>query len=474
MTHSPALLRLAPLPLALALVLAAPAAGQSLPASPASSTEKPGKAETAPPKDKSGLIVTASSRVRYEGVAGRPRPEVARREDAVLLRTGIAVEYGPGPLAVGGELIDSRGYDLSRRTQLSNSEINAVELPQAYLKLWLENGLGQGRALTLQGGRFLINLGSGRLVATDEYGNTLNGFTGFRVDADLARHVGLTAFYVLPQQKLPSDADDVRRNKVVMDRENFDRVLIGGSVRAKELVGRSQLEFTYLRLAEHDGAGFDTLDRRLHTVDLRFNREAKAGAFDHDVEAAYQFGSASTSDDADARYGDVRAGLFHAAAGYTFASAWKPRIGLFYDYASGNGRSGRLHRFDTLFGSRRDDLGPSGTYAALGRENLSAPGIRLEAKPGKRVELLADGRGLWLASRYDRFYGVTDESGRSGRFAGSQIEGRVRYWLIPDRLRLESNAALLAKGRFLRTAPDAQSRDQRFVRFLEINVQATF
>lgn len=64
---------------------------------------------------------------------------------------------------------------------------------------------------------------------------------------------------------------------------------------------------------------------------------------------------------------------------------------------------------------------------------------------------------LWLASRFDIFSttGARDATGNSGRFAGRQVEARVRYWLIPKRLRLEWNGLLLAKGRFLRDAPNA-------------------
>ena len=64
---------------------------------------------------------------------------------------------------------------------------------------------------------------------------------------------------------------------------------------------------------------------------------------------------------------------------------------------------------------------------------------------------------MWLASATDSFSttNVRDPTGRSGRYAGELLEGRLRYWLIPDTLRLETNAALIAKGRFLKTAPNA-------------------
>lgn len=460
---------------ALGLTLAPFAAhAQSLPASPASSTEKPGKEETAPKKDETGLIVTASSRLRYETVDGRPRPGYATAEDALELRTGVAVEYGPGPLAIGGEIVDSRAYLTGKQTQIGRDDVNAVELPQAYFKLRLGDALRHGTAFSIEGGRFLMNLGSGRLIATDEYRNTVNGFTGLRGDLKAGDRIEATLFYVLPQERLPDAVDAIRANKVVFDRESFNDVLFGGYLHRKKALGEAQVEFAYYRLAEHDSPGRSTADRRLHTVDARLFREPKASKVDYDVEAAYQFGRASSSTLATATSARVSAGFTHAAIGYTFDSPLKPRIGLFYDYASGDGRGGTFNRFDTLFGSRREDLGPSGTYAGLARENISAPGIRFEAKPGKRVEGLLSYRGIWLASRYDRFYNVTDATGRSGDFGGQQVEGRLRYWLVPQHLRLESNFALLYKGDFLKNAPTALASDKGVVRFLEFNIQASF
>ena len=449
------------------------AQAQSLPASPASSTEKPGKEETAPKKDETGLIVTASVRARYETVGGRPRPGYATSEDAFLLRSGIAAEYGPGPLAIGAEVIDSRAYDIGGASQIGRDDVNAIELPQAYLKLRLDHGGPVGK-VALEGGRFLINLGSGRVIATDEYRNTVNGFTGLRVDLAPAHDTEVTAFYVLPQERLPDAQPDIRRNLVRFDRETFDDVLFGAYLRHRKVLGAGQVELAYYRLAEHDSPGRPTADRRLHTLDARLSRDAKAGTVDYDVEGIYQFGRASDSTMASAVQAEVSAGLFHAAAGYSWDTPLKPRVGLFYDYASGDGRGARFNRFDTLFGSRREDLGPSGTYSGLARENISAPGIRFEAKPGDRFEALADYRAIWLASRYDRFYQVTDRTGASGRFGGQQVEGRVRYWIVPKHLRLESNFALLFKGRFLKDAPQALARDDATVKFIETNLQVTF
>ncbi|RDE04823.1 alginate export family protein [Sphingomonas aracearum] len=459
---------------ALLLGLPASAFAQSPPASPASSTEKPGKEETAPKQDANGLILSASTRARYETVTGRPRPDYKASEDAFTVRTGIAVEYGPGPFAIGAELIDSRAYDIGPGTLIGRDDVNAVELPQLYAKLRLNDALGTGSKVAAQGGRFLLNLGSGRLIATDEYRNTVNGFTGLRVDLEPDTRTELALFYVLPQEHLPDSAREIRRNKVVLDRETFDNVLFGAHFQRKKLFGETQAELAWYRLAEHDSPRRETADRRLHTLDARLFREGKAGTIDYDLEGVYQFGRARPSTEPDAIDRAVSAGFVHGAAGYTFAGPLKARLGLFYDWASGDRPGGRYGRFDTLFGSRRDDLGPSGTYAMLARENISAGGVRFEAKPGKRVEALADYRAVWLASRFDEFAGLTDETGRSGNFAGHQIEGRLRFWLVPDHLRLETNFALLFKGRFLKDAPDAVGTRSNTVRFLETNLQVTF
>jgi hypothetical protein len=163
---------------------------------------------------------------------------------------------------------------------------------------------------------------------------------------------------------------------------------------------------------------------------------------------------------------DVRASFYHVEAGYSFAGPWKPRLSIEYDRASGDGPGGRYSRFDTLYGMRRADFAPAGLYAAIGRTNISSPGVRLELVPGKAADAFISYRALWAAERTDAFSntGVRDPSGTSGSFAGHQLDGRVRYWIVSKVLRGELNAVWLAKGRLLETAPNAAStRDALYV-----------
>lgn len=61
---------------------------------------------------------------------------------------------------------------------------------------------------------------------------------------------------------------------------------------------------------------------------------------------------------------------------------------------------GDYGRFDTLFGMSRADLAPAGLYNAIIRSNLVSPGVRVEAAPDKRTELMPSlRRSGWRLAR---------------------------------------------------------------------------
>jgi len=404
-----------------------------------------------------GLTLSGSSRIRYETIDGQPRTGFNEADDLLNIRTIFTGEYRTGQLRLGAELYDSRVHGGEAGTPITTNEVNTLELVQAYIGYDVPDAFGSGTKLGLQAGRFTLNLGSRRLVAADDYRNTTNGYTGVRADLGLKGDLSATLIYTLPQVRLPDNRADIVDNRVRFDRENFDLVLWGG-LATKKLAGkRSAVELSYYHLGERDSPKLVTRDRSLDTVGLRIYRDPAPGRADFESETIYQFGSLSASIAPTAPRLDVSAWFAHLEAGYTFAHPWSPHLSLEFDYASGDGLGGKFGRFDTLFGMRRSDLAPAGLYNAVGRTNLLAPGIRLEVAPTKRLDAFAAYRPLWLASRFDGFSttGVRDATGGTGRFAGHQIEARVRYWLIPKRLRLEWNGLYLSKGRFLRDAPNA-------------------
>ncbi len=406
---------------------------------------------------KDGLTLSTNTRLRYETIEGQPRTGFNESEDLFNIRTIVTGEYRSGQLKIGAELYDSRVYGGDAGTPITTGEVNTLELVQAYVGYDIPDAFGPGTKLGLQAGRFTLNLGSRRLVAADDYRNTTNGYTGIRADLGLPGDLSATLIYTLPQVRLPDNRPDVVDNRVRFDRESFDLALWGGVATKKLLGKRGAVELAYFHLGERDTPKLATRDRLLDTVGLRLYRDPAAGRADFESETIYQFGSVRASLAPTTAKLDVSAWFTHLEAGYTFKHPWALRIALEFDYASGDGRGAKFTRFDTLFGMRRADLAPAGLYNAVGRANIVATGLRVEATPSKRIDAFAAYRPLWLASRYDSFSttGVRDASGNSGRFAGHQIEARIRYWLIPKRRRLEWNGLLLAKGRFLRDAPNA-------------------
>lgn len=403
------------------------------------------------------LTLTGSVRVRYEAIDGQARPGFESASDLVSLRSTLFADYDFGPVRLGGEVRDARVYAASPGTPVSTSEVNALEPVQAYVIGKLGDALGRGSTTTVQAGRMTIILGAQRFITSEEFRNTANGYTGVRADVRTARGSALTLLWTMPQTRLPSDRVALGVNRTELDRESPDLTLWGGLLTTRPLLARGRFDAGYYRLAENDGANGATPDRHLHTINLRYFRDAARGKLDWEFDGAYQFGRISASTAPLAARRSVDAGFYHLRVGYTWPAAWSPRLSVEYDYASGARSTGAYGRFDTLFGGRRADFSPSGLYNVLNRTNISSPGIRMEVAPSRRMDAMAAVRGLFLAEPTDSFStsGVRDATGRSGTYAGVQIDARLRYWVRPQWLRLEINADYLAKGRFLTDAPNA-------------------
>jgi hypothetical protein len=140
---------------------------------------------------------------------------------------------------------------------------------------------------------------------------------------------------------------------------------------------------------------------------------------------------------------------------------------LDYDYASGdkNPNDGNDGRFDTLYGARRFDFGPTGIYGAFSRANINSPGFRLNLVPRSDVQFMLSYRQFWLAQSTDCWGGATcsgtnlilqDKTGKSGTNVGQQLELSAR-WDFNSSLNFETGYAHLFKGSFAKNAPKAPS-----------------
>lgn len=404
-----------------------------------------------------GLKIVGSTRVRYESIDGQARTGFEPSSQIVSLRTTLLVDYTTGPWHIGGELRDARAYNDGPLSPVTVNEVNAFEPVQAYIGGNFGEVLGKGTKTSFQAGRMTMTLGSGRLLSGLEFRNTTNGVTGLRTDFVGKTGGAITAFWLMPQIRLPSDKASILANKVQLDRESTASVLWGAYASSPKLIADSKFDIGYFRFAEHDRPNLQTLDRNLHTIDLRFYRSPSPGKFDWEAEQVVQFGHISSSLAPGAPTRKVVASFTHLGVGQTFGGSWAPHLSVVYDYASGSHPDGTYGRFDTLQGNAPLDFAPSGIYSEINRANIRSAGVRLEVTPTKRLDGMAEFRTLSVPSVTDAFAstGVRDPSGNARKYAGEQYDLRGRYWIIPKALRAEVDLTYLRKGGFFADAPNA-------------------
>lgn len=404
------------------------------------------------------LTADGNVRARYEIIENQPRPEFRDNEAVTSLRTALFAECVKGAWRVGGELIDSRAFNVKTGSAISSNDVNILEPVQAYVAVdFPVNNKATG---FLQVGRFQISpTQQHRQLTVDNYRNTANGFTGLRGLVNFKTGETLSLIAVAPQLRFPQDDVSLRDLSRGLDRESLHLLFWGVIATGLDVGGDNRLELTYFGLRETDAPSRASRDRRLATFTARLYRQARGPGWDYEVEVLRQVGRISADFEPGAARMDVSSGFARANLGYRFDDPWATRLGLEFDWGSGDGPGEKYGRFDALYTVRRPRLAPIGILAASSRANIVAPGARLEFTPNRRMDVLLNYHRFYLDEATDAFAStrVQDPDGLSGRFAGDQIDTRVRYWLRPNKLRFEADYVLLAKGRFLREAPNTGS-----------------
>lgn len=406
------------------------------------------------------LDLSGSVRARYETLSDSFFTGEAGPSDALAsIQTSFRAEADLGQVVLVGELLDARLL-WADEAGAGPAQANALEPVQAFVS-WRPS-----RDLAISAGRFTQDVGSRRIVSRTNFGNVLTTFNGGRIDwttpgVFAEGRTRITALYVLPSAREPSDSASAHDNEISLD-QTLNHTRFWGAHVATPLPQEFEAELYAFRIDEKDAGDLPTRDRRFWTTGARLHRDPAHGKLDLDIEAVSQTGRsrASLASTADL---DHDAHFFHVEAGYMFDAPWRPRVVVFYDLASGDKSptDGRNQRFDTLFGDRAFEFGPTSIYGAVARANLDSFALRLEAQPNKRWDGYITLRNLRLDSATDSFAssGVVDRTGASGKSAGQQIDGRVRYWITPKILRLETGAAYFIRGDFLDGAPNATPGD---------------
>jgi hypothetical protein len=406
-------------------------------------------AHAAAQDDPGGLDVTAMQRTRYESLRNQSRAGAPGDDRALSLRTTILAELRHGPLVAGVEIADSRLYLADDDTPLNTTFVNPIDLLQGFVGVEASDLLGGGSTTRVRVGRFTMNLGSRRFVARNIFRNTISSFTGIDVlrtgEDDREAHL----FVTIPVDRRPSTREELAANVVRPDRESTG-TLFWGVFLSPWTCGSLRTDVYVLGLHEGDSGSRVTANRRLVTSGLRLVREPAPGTTDFEIETAVQTGvSRASTSPTDTEDLDHLAYFLHASIGRSVDTGWQPRVVLQYDRASGDRdpADGRNGSFDTLFGARRFEFGPTGIYGALARSNISSIGLRLTVRPTSSLDGLIAYRAAWLARRRDAWTtgGIRDVTGSSGSFVGQQVEAALR-WRPLGRLAVETGLARMWLG----------------------------
>lgn len=149
--------------------------------------------------------------------------------------------------------------------------------------------------------------------------------------------------------------------------------------------------------------------------------------FDYEGEFAFQTG--------DLKGRNLSAFAAHAGLGYTFDAAWLPRIGVEYNYASGDRDplDGDVETFQNLFPSNHRFYGQMDAFSW---QNIHDAALLFKVAPTKQLTTRAELHAFWLASTDDVWYRsngatavrpLTPAARAASNFAGFEADLTLSY-----------------------------------------------
>ncbi len=338
-----------------------------------------------------------------------------RTDDQIALRSRVRVGLGgDGPLRLLFEGQDSRAFLNGARGDFQDTTtVNEFDVLQLLGSFTVNNVLGTGLRTDFHFGRMTMDFGRRRLIARNDFRNTTNSFDGFHWQIGQDKTWRIRAFATQPVVR-----DDVR-----LDQQYHNQCCWGASLESKHFPW-FQVDAYYFGLNDQRLPN-GTTHRTYSTAGGRLYKEPAAGEPDYEIETTWQTGHRGAA--------DHFAHFQHLDLGYTFNLPWTPRLVFHYDYASGDRQPGDSQDggFDTLFGARRFEYGPTGIWGPHSRTNLNSPGWRLIVTPAPNWTVQVKHRAWYLAQSKDFFgsSGLQDITGNAGTSLGHDVELRAQYAL---------------------------------------------
>ncbi|HMS82341.1 MAG TPA: alginate export family protein [Nitrospira sp.] len=361
-----------------------------------------------------------------------------RTDAQIALRSRVRIGLGgDGPLRLLFEGQDSRSFlDGDRGDFRDTTTVNQFDVLQLLGSFTVNNIFGTGLRTDIHFGRMTMDFGRRRLVARNDFRNTTNSFDGFHWQIAQDKTWRIRAFAVQPVIR-----DDVRLD------QQYHNLLFWGTYLESKHFSWFQADAYYFALNDQrvpNGAAHRTYS----TAGGRLYKDPRTGEMDYEIETSWQTGTRGVT--------DHFAHFQHLDLGYTFNLPWTPRLVFHYDYASGDRQPGDSQDggFDTLFGARRFEYGPTGIWGPFSRTNLNSPGWRLIVTPTPNVVLQVKHRVSYLAQSKDFFgnTGLRDATGSAGTSLGHDVELRAQ-WAVTSNLDFDVGYVHWFKGSYFDRLP---------------------
>lgn len=260
-----------------------------------------------------------------QGVPAAPGPQP---EDlSILLRTRLGLRATPTKhFGAFIQIQDSREFgEEATPAAGAPGDDEGLDLHQGYLEI---SDIADA-PWNLRAGRQEITFGSERLVGTANWANVGRSFDALLTSYDTDAFVG-TAFASMAD-KIESTSNDAQ--------------YFGGLYLTWKQFPGGVLDGYYFLLYDNNGATGPAAGtgqtHTVHTVGARV-KAAFDNGIDVGAESVVQFGTFGSN--------SLLAFAEHVALGYTFEPTWKPRLGVEYNYATGDDSdSSKYTKFNILF-----------------------------------------------------------------------------------------------------------------------------
>ncbi|MEE9295751.1 MAG: alginate export family protein [Phycisphaerae bacterium] len=345
---------------------------------------------------------------------------------------------------VQGAVVHDEDRDLAPR----GIDENIGDLTQLFFDLRV---LGEEVPLTLRVGRQELQYGAQRFVSPLEWASIRRRFDAVKLFWK-SKNWNIDAFYA----KIVA----VQRRQADRFNEDFD---FYGLYTTYKGIPRHILDF-YLFAIDNTGnptnpngkAG----DVTRFTLGSRF--AGKTAGFDYETELAGQWGRWA---------GDtIQAWSWSAVGGYTLDTPAKPRIGVGFDWATGDDdpTDGTVGTFDQMFPLGHAYLG---FLDLVGRQNIIAANVNLSAWmiPNKVKGAMAY-HAFWLADPEDSLFnagarpGRRDPAGGSGREVGQELDLTVA-WKLDVHSKLLFGYSHFWEGNFIINTGPSEDADLFYVQY---------